>query len=481
MPKSLLLQIPPCKRPPCSSESGAGSRAPARATARTDAREPRPWYRGRKPAAAPGGLVQATDEATGEVRWFSVEGGRTREVKDPKASRRQERYRLQTHAGYLLRDWSTPRGNRYAVGRCQRFLHGDAVEVCHTGDRAHLKGLVQCGSVWHCAICAAKLAERRRDELCKAVEGCKAAGGATVMVTLTLPHKRQDKLDEMLKAFHEALAALRASRAYKGTAKDAGVHGHVRALEVTWGEENGWHPHVHELVFLDAPSTPLLLKELQSRYLAAWQAACRLKGLPEPSAEHGVDVREALTAGDYMSKFGIERKWGPDAEMTRSHLKKGRGKRFSPWDLLQASYQARVVDGKPSDRMGALWVEYAKAFHSRRQLFWSKGLKARYDVADLTDEELVSVEEAPSVTLVSIPETIWLQRFALGKRERRGLLLDIADQGDAKAVEEFVRTVGLEARHGQFWRDHLKWDGPAILRESVPWEASTGGGCMVRD
>lgn len=417
------------------------------------------WYRGKKPAA-----VEVIDETTGQVVALDPRTGRELKPRD-----RSDKYRLQTHAGYLLKDVRTPKGGGYAVGRCNRFLGGldDQVTIRKGETGSYFSGLVQCGSVWHCPVCAAKIAERRREQLELAVTTCQDQGGSNAMLTLTFPHTRADELDATLKLFVKALAKFRESRAYKAACKRVGLVGHVRALEVTWGAENGWHPHCHELLFFPSPVLPGALLELKAALLVAWKAACALVGLPEPDDKHGLDVRDALSAGAYLSKFGIERKWGPGAELARSHVKVGRGQRFTPWDLLAESYDARMIR-KEADRFGHLWLEYAKAFHARRQLHWSKGLKALYAVPDLTDEELVQAEEKGTEETVTVIDfRTWRELFAVAKVDRRGQLLDLADRGGSAVVDAFIRDLRLEAKFGEFWRDHLKWEGPELLRYSL--------------
>src|SRR5689334_11608304 len=56
----------------------------------------------------------------------------------------------------------------------------------------HYKSLMVCGSVWLCPLCAAKISERRRDELERAVARHVAQKGAVYMATYTVSHSRYD-------------------------------------------------------------------------------------------------------------------------------------------------------------------------------------------------------------------------------------------------------------------------------------------------
>ena len=62
------------------------------------------------------------------------------------------------------------------------------VEVFHSTEHqvAFYSGLFVCGSVWMCPLCAAKISERRRDELELAITRHIAQQGAVYMATFTV-------------------------------------------------------------------------------------------------------------------------------------------------------------------------------------------------------------------------------------------------------------------------------------------------------
>jgi hypothetical protein len=62
------------------------------------------------------------------------------------------------------------------------------------GRRAGIEGLVTCGSVWLCPVCAAKVAAKRAEELATVLDAVHAAGGSAFMLTLTIRHSAGDRL-----------------------------------------------------------------------------------------------------------------------------------------------------------------------------------------------------------------------------------------------------------------------------------------------
>lgn len=62
------------------------------------------------------------------------------------------------------------------------------------GRRAGVEGMVTCGSVWCCPVCAAKVAAKRADELATVLDAVHASGGSAFMLTLTISHSARDRL-----------------------------------------------------------------------------------------------------------------------------------------------------------------------------------------------------------------------------------------------------------------------------------------------
>lgn len=347
-------------------------------------------------------------------------------AKSGSAERTIERFALQAMARDLLP------GER--VKHCLRTRQRGAkhVEVWRSVEyrRAHYKRLQTCGSVWHCPVCAAKISERRRAELEAVTALHKAAGGGLALLTLTNSHSRADRLSDLLKAQEHALRRFWKDRASRVLFDSLGVVGLVRAVEVTHGKANGWHPHYHILLFLKAPHSDAQLKAMREKLAQRWIDCCKAAGLPLPDMKHGADLRGAEWAARYASKWGLE------SEVTKGHIKKGRGDRATPWDLLR-----RALAG--DQWAGALFQEFAHAFKGKRQLFWSSGLKDRYPVEDVDDSVLAAQVEDSAVMLGAFTAGQWRSILKAGIRAH---LLLVAEQGGWDQVMFFVE--GACAVHG---------------------------------
>lgn len=324
-----------------------------------------------------------------------------------------------------LRKWELQAGgkkllNGHRLGVCMTAIRPDwnQVEVrqsCESG-RCYYSGLMACGSVWVCPVCASKIQKVRAAELRQAIAAAGSLGLSVAMLTVTIPHTRHDDLGDLLKGFTGALGALLRGRTWVTKLRpEYGIAGYVRALEVTWGEASGWHPHAHILLFLDPKAD---LEQLADRLFPSWETAVKNRGLGQ-AARAAFTLQDGTHANSYVTKLGTELDWGPAEELVRGHTKSAGATRYSPFELLgEYTYGGGA-------RFGALFADYARAFHGRRQLQWSKGLKKRLlDTEGLTDEEIAdSLGQADAVLAILTPDD-WANIRRAGMR---GSLLLVAE------------------------------------------------------
>ncbi len=325
------------------------------------------------------------------------------------------------------------------------------VGIMVAGERAWFRGVIACGLVWLCPVCAARAAETRRRELQLSIDNAIRAGGWVALVTLTVRHGRADPLAEVLGAFLDARRKLASWRPYKRLAARFGLVGQIRTLEITYGV-NGWHPHTHALAFFRRPLSPAELDEFRAELLALWQRALRREGFSCDT--HGVDVRGGSEAAAYVSK------WGFAGELARPAAKRGRGQGRTPWQLLEHATQG-------DEHAAALWREFAAEFHRRRQLTRSPGLRDL--VGDLLDD--VAAADPEPVEGEPEPQCVAAIHPAAWRLVRRmgieGHVLRCAVQEGHEALAGML--AGILRRYGESaeWADCAAW---APLRHAVSAE-----------
>lgn len=292
------------------------------------------------------------------------------------------------------------------VASCGSRIAG-AVGV-HVGgghENAHLSGVSHCASIWACPFCSAVIRAYRAAEVTEAVERHTKKGGRLAFVTLTMRHDVDDQLAVNLDAALEGWRRVIRGRPWEKRRDAYGLAGYVRAVEVTVGD-NGWHPHIHALLFLDHDMSEDTRADFEAWLFARWSRMVTKLGGGMPSAAHGCRVDLADDDGQmlaqYLSKVQEKQtdgtRWGVASELVRSDMKTTRivGNR-TPFELLDAT----------DERSRELWIEYVEATRGRRAITWSKNLREDLGMKDECTDEDILEDTDPAPLLVGIPRQVY--------------------------------------------------------------------------
>ena len=343
-------------------------------------------------------------------------------------TRRVARFALQEVARSILRDM-IERNNKmtyvHQVRNClrARISKKKGVTLFYNVEReqANFGNLQRCYSVWNCPICSMTITEGRRTELKQGLSNWTDAGGHAYLATFTNSHHRGDNLDQLLTGQKKAFVKFWEKTKVKEMLKRLGYKGRIVATEVTWGEQNGWHPHYHMILFFDHEINH---QGLQTFLALQWQEACIKAGLKAPDLIHGVDVRNGTYAAKYVSKWGLEE------EVTKGHLKKGLNGSLTPFDLLRGA--------STNNHFKTLFKEFADVFKGKQQLVWSKGLKELLGIKQVTDEELIEETEKTSIEIRELGDLIWQLILKYEKRAHVLYLVEQDYQNGTNTLYDFI-------------------------------------------
>ena len=347
---------------------------------------------------------------------------------DPAGWRRGARMNLRALAAA---DPDTPMRQR----NCGAVPVGDQVEIRIKDGSAYYCGLETCGNVWLCPVCSAKIHHRRAAELREALERLGQQGHAATLVTITVPHDLDDKLAMLVDAQRNAWKHITQGAAWQRLKRRLGIAGHMIALEFTWGDDSGWHPHHHVLLVHDQDLDAAAITQLHAHIHSRLAAACRDHALREPNQLHGVRIDpnvSAIAAGTYIAKGGD---WTPAEEMTRGDLKTSRTGSRTPLQILADYYQA----GDIRDR--DLWREYSRVTKGLAAVRWSRGVHTTIlgSATQRTDEQLAA-EDVGGNLLASIQSLTW-SRVRAARIEHS--LLVAAEFGGLANVNRLLRLADL--------------------------------------
>ena len=339
---------------------------------------------------------------------------------------------------------------------CMRSrVHGSKGVKIHKSvehGKTFYSGLAQCGSVWACPICAAKIQARRQIEVQKLFkkaykvdENVFGKQKQIAMITFTFPHGIGDKLDEMFPKHEDAVKILRTynNTLYKSGLKkfklEQGYEGVVKALELTYGS-NGWHIHTHELWVLDWFAEDKEREDAIYQYLLdRWELACKKVGLltddkVKDFRKNALHIAFRVSDTDYINKQNGEndKAWGADKEVAQSHSKLGKKSGKTPFQLL--------LESEETPKFKGLFLEYCYALKGKSQLVWTQGLKGKVGVDEKSDEELLEEQNDTADLLAILEDSHWA---CVVKNSARGEILDIAEEKGFDGLRKWFADYGL--------------------------------------
>jgi hypothetical protein len=351
---------------------------------------------------------------------------------DPAGWRRGARMNLRALAAA---DPDTPMRQR----NCGAVPIGSQVEIRIKDGSAYYCGLETCGNVWLCPVCSAKIHHRRAAELRDALTTWQEAGHSATLVTITVLHDLEDQLSRLVDAQRDAWKHVTQGATWQRLKRRLEIAGHIIALEFTWGDENGWHPHYHVLLVHDQDLDAAAISAVHAHIHSRLAASCREYGLRQPDQLHAVRIDpnvSATAAGMYIAKGGD---WTPAEEMTRGDLKTGRTGSRTPFQIL-ADY-CQTSDARDS----GLWREYGRVTRSLAAVRWSRGLRAvMLDPTEpaRSDEELAA-EGVGGNLLAAIQLPVWSRIRNAGLDHA---VLGAAENGGLAAVNALLRQVDCSTR-----------------------------------
>ena len=312
----------------------------------------------------------------------------------PKSGAGDVRRKASRAARFETRAWLWEHSKLQRVrkcGKCSRLVGGH-VQVRFSDGVAGFGGLVSCGSVWLCPVCSMKVAMRRGLEIGLEVASAASQGVPVALLTFTMRHNAGQTLEALWDALGGAWSKVTSGTSWKRDLEAFGLLGFHKVVEVTVSRDNGWHVHIHVLVFgqgLNGETLPVLFDSMFGR----WSRSLVRSGLGVPlmigqdAQMVGVSL-DGTKLGDYLAK-GVADPHAIALELTQTQSKgvRGRHSTMSTWALLDL---ARTEDPWALGK----WAEYERASHGRQQMSRSKSLLSALglDLQAATDEEIAGEE-----------------------------------------------------------------------------------------
>ena len=298
-------------------------------------------------------------------------------------------------------------------------------------------GLMKCGSVWRCPVCSFKISQHRQNEIYYMSSEWLRQGGKISFITLTLRHKIKDKLNDSLDLLTSEFRKLQGTKAYKGIEKKYNIKGFVKTLEITFGMSNGWHPHLHLLVFHETEN----FKNFHSEFIKIWCKRKNVKALER--SQMAINVYDGAGVSEYVTK------WDMTKEMTRSNFKdtKTDEQRYTPFSILRrlANKDKEFTENEQGifDTLHYLFLEYCKATKGKHFISVSKKMKQYFKELSgeemKSDTEILSDEKFDKIEL-RIDINLW---DYVVKRYMPSYLLNAFENGGVSYVLSLFNEIGV--------------------------------------
>jgi len=318
--------------------------------------------------------------------------------------------------------------------RRDRSFGSEFVGIVQRDGLSSYAGLQTCGSVWACPVDSAKVRHQRTLQLADVVERHLASGGGLTFPTLTLAHVKRDALADTLGHLYEGWRYVTGHRDYRQLRARLGIEHVCKTVEITHGY-NGWHPHIHGLMFSTADLSEDLTKDVMATLWKHWNAYAEKNRLRVLVPHRAVVVKRVemsteqgmANLADYL--FKVQDGYGIAAELVRADMKRGRSKHRVPFQIAEGA-----VSGKrPADL--ALWHEYEAATHGRRVMDWTKGSARALGLGE-TDEQIAAAVHGDLLYDLTPYEWELVLRY-----RRRGHLLNVADVRGADGVAQTIEAL----------------------------------------
>ena len=312
-----------------------------------------------------------------------------------------------------------------------------AVFLLSSGDSAKFWGTASCHSPWSCPHCTPRVMAQKGNDIACAIDAmAKWYKQYACMITFTLPHTKFMSCEDTLKILkltwrHFVRAGNKGKkisnytlklsvgeenhRGGKATgmkgdvhtyAKSAGAYGElrenleikhsIRVYEFTWGE-NGWHPHIHALFWIPKNKFDSVV-DYENRLVDFWWHCAKYqakkyyekKGDTNAAAcvdEFYTDWKKITVDGHksvYISKDKNNKPvkqqsshyisgWSGNHELTGLSIKTAHEGHLTPFEILEKSYAAYLVDDTAEAKKWAdLFLEYARTTLGSRRAEYSK-------------------------------------------------------------------------------------------------------------
>lgn len=287
---------------------------------------------------------------------------------------------------------------------CQLPIGGNCVHVLKSnlGAKAHaaFTNLAHCRSIWCCPVCTPYRLREIATKITALIRRREKLNESAFMYTFTFPHRITDSASQCVEQLKSMRKFVFGGGPWACLKQKNRISGIVQSVECTYSAHNGWHFHIHMLIFFEN-DTDLTerVEKTQQKLLKRWTESYGSE-LPQGTdsdywltksvyLSRDNDQRpRKITAGDYICSYGA-------TEMAK--ITNDSKKSVSPFELLTSN--------NPADQK--LFVEYALATHGQRRIQISPKLNRSIRPEDYEQPSDVTLTKKKQTVVCSFSKESW--------------------------------------------------------------------------
>ena len=349
-------------------------------------------------------MIQSTENClkNKEVKRFNRLDSNTKTVR-AKSKFRKQIFKMRKYSGSLVvteKDYDRGYSRTKFCGCAIKNKDIDPTPinvVRGVNGRVYYQGLLKCGNIWRCPVCNYKITQRRQLEVVDYTNTWfkEDKKNRISFITLTVHHTRTMTLKRTLDILLDEYRKLQRTKVYKRLKEQHGIVGFIKSLEITYNDNNGWHPHIHLLLFHSSPTIDELHDELTMLWVKREKTKASLKGQMCKEVYGNEGISEYVT------------KWDTSKEMTQGSFKLGNGESITGFQMLKLLVTNNFSTVIDKNRTKGLFKTYCRITVGKHKISISPTLRKRLQKVKIMDDAKILEDEKSEELLLRIDQKMW--------------------------------------------------------------------------
>lgn len=291
--------------------------------------------------------------------------------------------------------------------------------------KPYFHGLIKCGNVWRCPMCAKKISDYRQKEIYYLASEWQRKEKKLSFITLTIRHLKSDSPEDIVNRLVEQFRKLQRTSKWKKLKEFHSIEGFCKSLEFTFSKKHWLHPHLHILLFHNSENP----EELHDQIIRMWVKRKETRSVLK--AQNAKSVYDKSGISNYVTK------WDVSAELTKANHKLGKIKEnVSPFQALKM-----LTEGKygafTRKELAHRWMNYRSITYRKHHIQLSRNLKAMLKDGDFKESEEILKDEKPDQLIARIDKDLWTVMI---KKELPPQILNAWEKGGHKEIAKLLIT-----------------------------------------